>query len=101
MKAGAMKFGIFTVGDGPVHPWFGKDIRQGIPLAIEHYALLHKLWRKDAVDGEGKFRTPLQPFTATPHGRRRPAPIGPSRPRPDRVDPRPGQGPRHPKPCPV
>jgi alkanesulfonate monooxygenase SsuD/methylene tetrahydromethanopterin reductase-like flavin-dependent oxidoreductase (luciferase family) len=23
---------------GPVYPWFGKDIRQGIPLAIENYA---------------------------------------------------------------
>ncbi|MEU2129088.1 LLM class flavin-dependent oxidoreductase [Streptomyces sp. NPDC018352] len=51
---------------GPVYPWFGKDIRQGIPLAIENYALLHKLWREDVVDWEGKFRTPLQSFTATP-----------------------------------
>src|SRR6185369_4691325 len=24
---------------GPVYPWFGQDIRNGIPLAIEHYAL--------------------------------------------------------------
>ena len=23
---------------GPVYPWFGKDIRNGIPLAIENYA---------------------------------------------------------------
>ncbi|MDF2578872.1 MAG: 5,10-methylene tetrahydromethanopterin reductase [Microbacterium sp.] len=45
---------------GPVYPWFGKDIRQGLPLAIENYALLHKLWREDVVDWEGKFRTPLQ-----------------------------------------
>ncbi|MGW3166050.1 LLM class flavin-dependent oxidoreductase [Streptomyces sp. NPDC001142] len=51
---------------GPVYPWFGKDIRQGIPLAIENYALLHRLWREDVVDWEGKFRTPLQSFTATP-----------------------------------
>ncbi|MER5771025.1 LLM class flavin-dependent oxidoreductase [Streptomyces sp. NPDC001985] len=51
---------------GPVYPWFGQDIRQGIPLAIENYALLHKLWREDVVDWEGKFRTPLQSFTATP-----------------------------------
>ncbi|MEG9546756.1 LLM class flavin-dependent oxidoreductase, partial [Streptomyces baarnensis] len=43
-----------------------KDIRQGIPMAIENYALLHKLWREDVVDWEGKFRTPLQSFTATP-----------------------------------
>ncbi len=51
---------------GPVYPWFGKDIRDGIPLAIENYALLHRLWRQDVVDWEGKFRTPLQGFTATP-----------------------------------
>ncbi|SFF10987.1 putative luciferase-like monooxygenase, FMN-dependent, CE1758 family [Actinacidiphila alni] len=51
---------------GPVYPWFGKDIRQGIPLAVENYALLHKLWREDVVDWAGKFRTPLQSFTATP-----------------------------------
>ncbi|WP_129843587.1 LLM class flavin-dependent oxidoreductase [Streptomyces sp. RFCAC02] len=51
---------------GPVYPWFGQDIRQGIPLAIENYALLHKLWREDVVDWEGRFRTPLQGFTSTP-----------------------------------
>ncbi|TMR89171.1 LLM class flavin-dependent oxidoreductase [Nonomuraea basaltis] len=51
---------------GPVYPWFGQDIRQGVPLAIENYALLHKLWREDVVDWEGRFRTPLQGFTSTP-----------------------------------
>jgi putative FMN-dependent luciferase-like monooxygenase len=51
---------------GPVYPWFGKDIRQGIELAIENYHLLHRLWREDVVDWEGQFRTPLQGFTATP-----------------------------------
>ncbi|BCY07881.1 LLM class flavin-dependent oxidoreductase [Actinoplanes sp. L3-i22] len=51
---------------GPVYPWFGKDIRAGIPLAIENYALLHKLWREHTIDWEGKFRTPLQSFTSTP-----------------------------------
>ncbi|RRO19928.1 LLM class flavin-dependent oxidoreductase [Saccharopolyspora rhizosphaerae] len=51
---------------GPVYPWFGQDIRQGIPLAIENYALLRRLWREDVVDWEGKFRTPLQSFTSTP-----------------------------------
>ena len=51
---------------GPVYPWFGKDIRQGINLAIENYALLHRLWREDVVDWEGRFRTPLQGFTSTP-----------------------------------
>ncbi|MBE9376575.1 LLM class flavin-dependent oxidoreductase [Saccharopolyspora sp. HNM0983] len=51
---------------GPVYPWFGQDIRQGIPLALENYHLLHRLWREDVVDWEGRFRTPLQSFTATP-----------------------------------
>jgi putative FMN-dependent luciferase-like monooxygenase len=51
---------------GPVYPWFGKDIRAGIPLAIENYALLHRLWREQVVDWKGKFRTPLQSFTSTP-----------------------------------
>jgi putative FMN-dependent luciferase-like monooxygenase len=51
---------------GPVYPWFGKDIRAGIPLAIENYALLHRLWREHTVDWSGKFRTPLQSFTSTP-----------------------------------
>src|SRR5437879_5820397 len=51
---------------GPVYPWFGKDIRQGIELAVENYALLHKLWREDVVNWAGKFRTPLQSFTSTP-----------------------------------
>ncbi len=32
---------------GPVYPWFGKDIRQGIELAVENYALLHRLWREE------------------------------------------------------
>jgi len=50
----------------PVYPWFGQDIRNGIALAIEHYALLHRLWREERVDWEGQFRTPLQSFTSTP-----------------------------------
>jgi len=51
---------------GPVYPWFGKDIRDGISLAIENYHLLHRLWREEVVDWEGKYRTPLQGFTSTP-----------------------------------
>jgi putative FMN-dependent luciferase-like monooxygenase len=51
---------------GPVYPWFGQDIRQGIPLALENYALLRRLWREDFVDWEGQFRTPLQGFQSTP-----------------------------------
>ena len=51
---------------GPVYPWFGQDIRQGLPLALENYNLLHRLWREDVVDWKGKFRTPLEGFTAVP-----------------------------------
>jgi putative FMN-dependent luciferase-like monooxygenase len=51
---------------GPVYPWFGKDIREGIALAVENYALLHRLWREEDVDWQGRFRTPLQGFTSTP-----------------------------------
>ncbi|WP_229398548.1 LLM class flavin-dependent oxidoreductase [Micromonospora okii] len=51
---------------GPVYPWFGQDIRNGIPLTIENYDLLRRLWREDVVDWSGKFRTPLQSFTSTP-----------------------------------
>ncbi len=51
---------------GPVYPWFGQDIRNGIELAVENYDLLRRLWREDVVDWEGQFRTPLQSFTSTP-----------------------------------
>jgi putative FMN-dependent luciferase-like monooxygenase len=51
---------------GPVYPWFGKDIREGINLAVENYALLRELWTKDVVDWQGRYRTPLQGFTSTP-----------------------------------
>jgi putative FMN-dependent luciferase-like monooxygenase len=51
---------------GPVYPWFGKDIREGIALAVENYSLLRRLWDEDVVNWEGKFRTPLQGFTSTP-----------------------------------
>jgi putative FMN-dependent luciferase-like monooxygenase len=50
----------------PVYPWFGKDIRQGVSIALESYNLLHRLWREDVVDWEGKYRTALQGFTSTP-----------------------------------
>ena len=51
---------------GPVYPWFGQDIRNGIELAVENYALLRRLWTEDVVDWQGRFRTPLQGFTSTP-----------------------------------
>src|SRR5206468_7110540 len=38
------------VNTGPVYPWFGQDIRNGIELAVENYAMLHRLWSVDDVD---------------------------------------------------
>ena len=57
MGRGQHRPGVSVVRQG--HP-------EGIPLAIENYALLHKLWREHTVDWQGKFRTPLQGFTSTP-----------------------------------
>jgi putative FMN-dependent luciferase-like monooxygenase len=51
---------------GPVYPWFGKDIRDGLDLAVENYHLLRRLWREPVVDWEGQFRTPLRGYTSTP-----------------------------------
>jgi putative FMN-dependent luciferase-like monooxygenase len=51
---------------GPVYPWFGKDVRDGMGLTVENYALLRQLWTDDVVNWEGKHRTPLQGFTSTP-----------------------------------
>src|SRR3990170_5002008 len=51
---------------GPVYPWFGQDIRNAIPLAVENTDLLHRLWREDVVDWQRQFRTPLSGFTSTP-----------------------------------
>src|SRR3954452_8649929 len=47
---------------GPVYPWFGQDIRNGVALAIENYALLRRLWREDVVDWTGTVRAPLTGF---------------------------------------
>ena len=66
LSGGRMDLMMGRGNTGPVYPWFGKDIRQGLPLAIENYALLHTLWTEDVVNWDGKFRTPLQGFTSTP-----------------------------------
>ena len=49
-----------------VYPWFGQDIHEGIPLALENYELLRRLWDEDVVDWQGTYRAPLQGFTAVP-----------------------------------
>jgi putative FMN-dependent luciferase-like monooxygenase len=51
---------------GPVYPWFGQDIRTAVPLTVEHYGLLRRLWREEVVNWSGKFRSPLQEFTLAP-----------------------------------
>src|SRR3978361_2095573 len=51
---------------GPVYPWFGQDIRQSLPLALENYNLLHRLWREDVVDFEGRFPTTPQALPPPP-----------------------------------
>ena len=66
LTEGRMDLMLGRGNTGPVYPWFGKDIRDGIDLAIENYALLHRLWTEEAVDWEGKHRTPLRGFTSTP-----------------------------------
>jgi putative FMN-dependent luciferase-like monooxygenase len=66
LSKGRMDLMLGRGNTAPVYPWFGQDIRQGLPLALENYNLLRRLWREDVVDWEGKFRTPLQGFTATP-----------------------------------
>ena len=66
ISGGRMDLMMGRGNTGPVYPWFGQDIRQGVNLAIENYALLRRLWEEEVVDWEGKFRTPLQGFTATP-----------------------------------
>ena len=66
LLGGRMDLMLGRGNTGPVYPWFGKDIRQGIPLAVENYHLLRRLWREPRVDWQGQFRTPLTGFTATP-----------------------------------
>jgi len=66
LSKGRMDLMLGRGNTAPVYPWFGHDIRQGLPLALENYNLLHRLWREDVVDWEGNFRTPLQGFTSTP-----------------------------------
>lgn len=66
LSKGRMDLMLGRGNTAPVYPWFGQDIRQGLPLALENYNLLHRLWREDVVDWEGTFRSPLQGFTATP-----------------------------------
>ena len=66
LAKGRMDLMLGRGNTAPVYPWFGKDIRQSLPLALENYNLLHRLWTEDVVDWDGKYRSPLQGFTSTP-----------------------------------
>lgn len=66
ISGGRMDLMLGRGNTAPVYPWFGQDIREGLPLALENYNLLHRLWREDVVDWQGKYRTPLRGFTSTP-----------------------------------
>ncbi|WP_449279321.1 CE1758 family FMN-dependent luciferase-like monooxygenase [Leucobacter sp. GX0328] len=66
LAKGRMDLMLGRGNTAPVYPWFGKDIRSSLPLALDNYNLLHRLWREDVVDYDGNFRTPLQGFTSTP-----------------------------------
>ncbi|MFT3888139.1 MAG: LLM class flavin-dependent oxidoreductase [Arachnia sp.] len=63
---GRMDLTLGRGNTGPVYPWFGKDIRDGISLAVENYALLRRLWREEVITWKGEHRTPLHAFTSTP-----------------------------------
>jgi putative FMN-dependent luciferase-like monooxygenase len=66
LSKGRMDLMLGRGNTAPVYPWFGQDINQGLPLALENYNLLHRLWREDVVDWEGHYRTPLTGFTSVP-----------------------------------
>ena len=66
LSGGRMDLALGRGNTGPVYPWFGYDIRDGISLAIEHYALLRRLWDEEVVNWSGKHRTPLTGYTSTP-----------------------------------
>ncbi|HHW50522.1 MAG TPA: LLM class flavin-dependent oxidoreductase, partial [Pseudoclavibacter sp.] len=66
LSGGRMDLMLGRGNTAPVYPWFGKDIRESLPMALEGYNLLHRLWREDVVDWEGKYRTPLHGFTSVP-----------------------------------
>lgn len=66
LSGGRMDLMLGRGNTGPVYPWFGKDIRKGIPLAVENYHLLRRLWREKVVDWEGEFRSPLHGYSLAP-----------------------------------
>ncbi len=76
---------------GPVYPWFGKDIRDGMQAGDRELRPAAQLWRTDVVDWQGKFRTPLQGFTSHPAPARRRAAVRLARVHPQPRDRRTGR----------
>lgn len=66
LSEGRMDLALGRGNTGPVYPWFGRDIRRGLELAIENYNLLYRLWREEDLNWKGEFRTPLNHFTSMP-----------------------------------
>jgi len=66
LSGGRMDLMLGRGNTGPVYPWFGKDVREGVALSIENYDLLRRLWTEEVVDWSGTHRTPLTGFTAVP-----------------------------------
>src|ERR1700743_1993253 len=66
LSKGRMDLMLGRGNTAPVYPWFGQDIRESLPLALENYNLLHRWWRETVVDFDGKSLTPLQAFTSVP-----------------------------------
>jgi putative FMN-dependent luciferase-like monooxygenase len=66
LAEGRVDLGLGRGNMGAVYPWFGKTTLDSVELTVENYALLRRLWDEEVVNWEGKFRTPLRGFTATP-----------------------------------
>ncbi len=66
LSGGRMDLMLGRGNTAQVYPWFDKEIMQALPLALENYDLLHRLWREEEFDWEGRFRAPLRQFTSIP-----------------------------------
>ncbi|MDR0284709.1 MAG: LLM class flavin-dependent oxidoreductase [Propionibacteriaceae bacterium] len=51
---------------GPTRAWIRAEVESAMDIAVEHYDLLHQLWREDHLDWEGQYRAPLVDYTAMP-----------------------------------
>lgn len=52
--------------DSAAYETFGKDTHKSIPLALENYQLLRRLWAEEDANWSGQFRSPLTNFTSVP-----------------------------------